>query len=52
MLSKPIPITRKTRPGFKIQVGSATIIVLDESKIESVRKRFEDHEIKKLKDLR
>lgn len=44
--------TRKTSDGFKIKVGNMIITVKDESKIESVRKRFEQHEIKKMEDLK
>lgn len=36
--------TRKTRSGTTIQVGTAFITILDPSKVEEVRERFENHE--------
>lgn len=41
--------TRETKSGHRVYVGNLLIIVPDKNKIESVRKRFENHESNKFK---
>jgi len=43
--------TRQTSKGIEIRIGNMIIIVKDPAKVESVKKRFEEHERNKFKNL-
>lgn len=49
MLSVKSTKTRETKDGHRVYIGNLLIIVPDAKKINSVRKRFENHESNKFK---